>query len=67
MKTLEMQFPSEEAKQIRKFTVQEDGIYAFRNKLITGEWCFKHLSKGEKIEGNWEGCGPITWNVKEKQ
>jgi hypothetical protein len=53
---------------IRQFTVREAGLYAWRNldtpkSELDKAWFFGELQPGDKIEGQYEGTGPITWKT----
>jgi hypothetical protein len=53
---------------IHQFTVQEAGLYAWRNMAVPKSeldkaWFFGVLQPGDKIEGQYEGTGPITWKT----
>ena len=54
--------------EIGQFTVTEAGEYAWRrimnNKSADNYWVFDYLKVGDTIEGQFEGCGPITWEVE---
>lgn len=54
--------------EIGQFTVTKAGLYAFRSKIATeGQedeaWRFDVCKEGTKFEGQYEGCGPITWKT----
>lgn len=54
--------------EIRQFTVEIDGMYAWRSTLHTtaqkdSNWTIGRLVKGDKISGQHEGCGPIEFKT----
>lgn len=47
--------------EIKQFVVTESGLYAWRNKIINGEWIIGSLKIGDRIDDQFEGCGPIKF------
>lgn len=54
---------------IRQFTVEEDGLYAWRRKDLPvaekdNAWVFGVCKVGVVIDGQYEGCGPIHYSER---
>jgi hypothetical protein len=56
--------------EIGQFTVTKAGLYAYRSKIrafgatdTDTAWIFGICKEGDKIDGQYEGCGPITWKT----
>lgn len=52
--------------EIGQFQVTEAGLYAWRRKDLPeavrdDAWYFGVLKEGDKIDGQYEGVGPIKW------
>lgn len=51
--------------EIKQFTVTVPGLYAFRRIGMCSTWNLHVLNAGEKIDGQFEGCGPLEFKVEE--
>lgn len=48
--------------EIRQFTVEQEGIYAWRSIYNSDKtWVFGLLIAGDWIDGQYEGFGPLTF------
>ncbi len=52
---------------ISQFRVVAPGLYAWRqaakNGGNAGEWNIGHLNTNDRIDGQYEGCGPLFWGT----
>ena len=52
---------------ISQFKVVTPGLYAWRqtakNGGAAGEWNIGFLNTNDRIDGQYEGCGPLFWGT----